>query len=89
MLSQSGEMMQLVSLEPDDSHDLRVASSANFVADEKFIYKLVVSVESQSDFICEVHGRVEELLVRKLHGSIGLDGIECGLGKRWLTHRHL
>ena len=74
------QVMHLVALEADHSHDFRVATSANFVANEELIDKLVIAVQAQTHLISEVHRRIEELLIRQLHRCINrlyLHGREC------------
>ena len=65
------QVVHLVALEADHSHDFRVATPANFVANEELIDKLVIAVQAETHFISEVHRRVEELLIRQLHRRIG------------------
>ena len=74
------QLVHLTALDSDDSLHLGVTSFADVVANEELIDKLVFAFLSESDFISEVHGRVEELLVGQLHGSIRRLEVQPTLG---------
>ena len=78
------QLVHLTTLDSDDSLDLGVTSFSDVVANKEFIDKFVFALLSESDFISEVHGRVEELLVGQLHGSVGRLQIQSTLGQRRL-----
>lgn len=74
------QLVHLTALDSDDSLHFGVTSFADVVANEELIDKLVFTLLSESDFISEVHGRVEELLVGQLHGSIRRLEVQSTLG---------
>ena len=69
-LTESIQLVHLVFFDSNNALNFGVATAADIVADEEFVDELVLTVEAQSNFIGEVHERVEELLVCQLHRSV-------------------
>ena len=86
-LTKSIELVHLILFDSNDTLNFRVAASPDIIADKEFVDKLVFAIETQSYFVGKVHGRVEELLVGQLHGSVdGLDLYGGSVVERWLAH---
>lgn len=64
------QLLELRLAKPDDSLDPAETASANVVADQEFVDKFVAAFQPKFDFIGEVHGGLEEVLVRYELGSV-------------------
>ena len=63
-MAESVQLTHLITFNTDDTLDFRVTTTSYIIANEELVDKLIVAVHSQTHLICEVHRRIEELLVR-------------------------
>ena len=67
------DLMQLLKLclaQPYHSFHLAKTSSTYVIANQELIDELIVTILSQFDLICEVHRRLEELLIGHIHARV-------------------
>ena len=55
--------MHLRAFNTDDSFYFGVGASTDVVADKELIHEFIFSIEAKAHLVCEVHRRVEELLI--------------------------